>query len=104
MPCLTKHAFGKGTAYYLAAKVEQAALDAIYGDIAAALALPRALNDALPGGVIATERGGAVFLQNYSGQVQSVTLAGAYTDLLTGNRVSGAFEMAVNGVMVLQKA
>ena len=104
MPCLTKHAFGKGVAYYLAAKVEQAALDAIYGDIAAALALPRALADALPGGIIATERGGAVFLQNFSGKMQTVTLADKYTDLLTGNRISGAFEMAVNCVMVLQKA
>ena len=101
MPCLTKHAFGKGQTYYLAAKAEQAGLDAIYAALADALALPRALTDTLPEGVIATERGGAIFLQNYSGKAQQVTLAGRYTDLLTGEAVSGTFDFAVNGVMVL---
>ena len=104
MPCLTRNRFGAGTAYYLAAKAEQAALDAIYADIAAELALPRALTDTLPEGVIATERGGAVFLQNYSGKAQQVTLGGQYTDLLTGGNVSGTFELGVNGVMVLKNA
>ena len=103
MPCLTKNRFGNGTAYYLAAKTEQAALDAIYAALAQELALPRALTDALPEGVIATERGGAIFLQNYSGKAQQVTLSGAYTDLLTGAGVSGTFEFGVNGVMVLKK-
>ncbi|MBE5797850.1 MAG: beta-galactosidase [Clostridiales bacterium] len=101
MACLTKHTFGKGQAYYLAAKVEQAGLDAIYGAIADELALTTALQDALPCGVIATERGGAVFLQNYSGAVQQVTLVGSYIDMITGEKVSGTFEMPVNGVMVL---
>ena len=104
MPCLTKNRFGQGQAYYLAAKVEQSGLDAIYGAIAQELQLTTALPDELPRGVIATERGGAVFLQNYSGKAQTVTLGGAYTDLLTGNAVTGTFGFAVNGVMVLVKA
>ncbi len=104
MPCLTRHAFGQGQSYYLAAKVEQSGLDAIYTALAKQLALPCALPDALPEGVIATERGGAVFLQNYTGKAQSVTLDGAYTDLLTGQAVSGTFELPVNGAMVLAKA
>ena len=104
MACLTKNAFGQGQAYYLAAKVEQAGLDAIYAAIAGELSLKCALTDTLPHGVIATERGGAVFLQNYSGQRQQVTLADAYTDLITGKAVSGSFELEVNGVLVLTKA
>ena len=104
MACLTKHAFGQGQAYYLAAKVEQDGLDAIYGAIAQELQLTTALPDELPQGVIATERGGAVFLQNYSGKAQTVTLSGAYTDLLTGEAVTGTFDFAVNGVKVLVKA
>ncbi len=103
MPCLTRNAYGKGQAYYLAAKVEQAGLDAIYADLAAALCLPRALEDELPVGVIATERGGAVFLQNYAGSPQQVILGDPYTDLLTGKAVQGAFTMATNGCMVLVK-
>ncbi|MBQ3155776.1 MAG: beta-galactosidase [Clostridia bacterium] len=104
MPCLTRHAFGKGQAYYLAAKVEQAGLDAIYADLAAELALPRALQQELPRGVIPTERGGAVFLQNYSGAPQRVVLEERYTDLLTGQTVEGETIMPANGVMVLVKA
>ena len=103
LPCLTRHAFGQGQAYYLAAKLEQEGLDAIYADLASQLALPRALPDALPEGVVATERGGAVFLQNYSGKEQRFTLSGAYTDLLTGQAVSGDTAMPENGVMVLTK-
>ena len=104
MPCLTRHAFGKGQAYYLAAKVEQAGLDAIYADLTAELALPRALQQALPQGIIPTERGGAVFLQNYSGAPQRVVLEERYTDLLTGQTVEGETIMPANGVMVLVKA
>lgn len=102
MPCLSRNRYGEGTAYYLSAKLEQAGLDAIYGDIAAELHLARALPDTLPEGVIPTERGSAVFLQNYSGKEQSFTLAEAYTDLLTGATVQQVI-MPANGVMVLKK-
>ena len=104
LPCLTRNAFGQGRAYYLAAKVEQAGLDAIYDAIIRELGLTRALEEELPTGVVATERGGAVFLQNYSGQAQPVSLRDAYTDLISGEQVSGAFELPVNGVMALVKA
>lgn len=102
-PCLTRHAFGSGTAYYLAAKVEQSGLNAIYGDIAEALHLTRALPDALPEGVVATERGGAVFLQNYSDAPQAVHLSAAYDDLITGETREGDATIAKNGIWVLQK-
>ena len=102
LPCLTRNTYGEGEAYYLAAKVEQAGLDAIYTDIVDALGIVRALPDALPEGVVATERGGAIFLQNYSGQARQVSLAAEYTDLLTDTVVTGDFDMPANGVMVLQ--
>lgn len=103
MPCLTRNSFGKGQAYYLAAKVEQTGLDAIYSDIADELDLPRALYEALPEGVIATERGGAVFLQNYSGKAQQIVFEDKYTDMITGAVVQGEHIMPANGVMVLVK-
>ena len=104
MPCLTRNTFGKGQAYYLTAKVEQSGLDAIYADIADELALPRALQETLPEGVIATERGGAVFLQNYSGKAQQIAYSGKYTDMITGQAVEGEYVMPTNGVMVLVDA
>ena len=103
MPCLTRNPFGKGQAYYLAAKVEQEGLDAIYADIADKLDLPKAMNQELPQGVIATERGGAIFLQNYSGKEQQVVFADKYTDMITGQTVEGTYTMPANGVLVLVK-
>lgn len=101
MQCLTRHTFGKGLAYYLAAKVEQDGLDAIYRLIAERLHLTRALPEDLPKGVVATERGGAIFLQNYSGEEQRFPIAHKYKDLLTGEKVAGMAFMPVNGVLVL---
>ena len=103
MPCLTRNEYGQGQAYYLAAKVEQSGLNAIYADIVSALGIPRALKDELPEGVVATERGGAVFLQNYSGKAQRVTLSATYTDLITGKTVGGEFDFPACGVMVLMQ-
>ena len=102
-PCLTRNAYGKGKAYYLAAKVEQSGLQAIYATLAEELQLKAALPDALPYGVIATQRGNTVFVQNFSGESRKVALSGAYTDLLTGTHVTGVVEAPVNGVLVLDK-
>lgn len=53
--------------------------------------------------MIATERGGAAFVQNYSGKTQQVTLDGSYEEMLTGKVLSGTQEMPVNGIWVLKK-
>lgn len=101
-PCLTVNAFGQGRAYYLAAKVEQAGLNAIYRDIAAAANLLAPFAEALPEGVIATTRGKATFLQNYSGRAQEFALSGRYRDLLCRAAITGQVTLPVNGVLVLQ--
>lgn len=62
-----------------------------------------ALLDALPYGVIATQRGNTVFLQYFSGESRKVALSCKYKDLLTGTYCTGAVEMPVNSVMVLTK-
>jgi len=61
------------------------------------------MQQALPKGVIATERGGAIFLQNYSGKAQQVVFEEKYTDMITGSTVAGEHIMPANGVMVLVK-
>ena len=68
-----------------------------------ALNIHRALYDELPEGVGATERGGAIVLQNYSGKDQQITLAETYTDMITGKQVGGTFLFPACGVMVLNK-
>lgn len=102
-PAFTVHEYGKGKAYYLACKLEQRGINEMYCDLVERLGVSRAMYQAMPEGVVATERGGVIFLQNYSEQEQSAVLDDCYVDLLTGEQVSGSVQIAVNGVMVLQK-
>ena len=101
-PCLTRHTYGKGEAWYLAAKADQNALNALYRRLAERAGLPRAMDTELPYGVVAVERGGVVFLQNYSGEERTVALDKAYHELLTDRNVSGEVTLPVCGVMVLK--
>ncbi len=101
-PCLTRHTYGKGEAWYLAAKADQNALNALYRRLAERVGLPRAMDTELPYGVVAVERGGVVFLQNYSGEERTVALDKAYHELLTDRDVSGEVTLPVCGVMVLK--
>ena len=101
-PCLTRHTYGKGEAWYLAAKADQNALNALYRRLAERVGLPRAMETELPYGVVAVERGGVVFLQNYSGEERTVALDKAYHELLTDRGVSGEVTLPVCGVMVLK--
>ena len=104
LPCLTKNAYGEGEAWWIGGQLEQDGLAAVYGPIIEKLGIQPALPDALPAGVIATQRGKSVFLQNFSGEEQTVVLAGKYTDLITGKAVTGSLTFPVNGVMVLVEA
>ncbi|MBR5230775.1 MAG: beta-galactosidase [Clostridia bacterium] len=101
-PCLTHHTFGKGQSWYLAAKTEQAGLNALYGHIADALEIDKALPDQLPCGVVAAKRGDCVFVQNYTHRAQTLQLTGKWINLLTD--VPAEAEIAPFGVWVLQKA
>ena len=101
-PCLTRHTYGKGEAWYLAAKADQNALNALYRRLAERAGLPRAMDTELPYGVVAVERGGVVFLQNYSGEERTVALDKAYHELLTDRNVSGEVTLPVCRVMVLK--
>jgi beta-galactosidase len=55
-PVLTQHAFGKGSVYYLAAKVEQRFVDDLIGAIAHGIGLKSAWPEPLPPGVNAQAR------------------------------------------------
>ena len=101
-PCLTRHTYGKGEAWYLAAKADQNALNACYRRLAERAGLPRAMDTELPYCVVAVERGGVVFLQNYSGKERTVALDKAYHELLTDRDVSGEVTLPIGGVMVLK--
>ncbi len=105
-PALTVQRFGRGAAYYLAAKAEPAFLDAFYGRLAADL--PRALATDLPAGVTAQRRtDGArdyIFLMNFTADPTVVALdAAAYQDLLSGEAVAEQVALGPYGVRMLAR-
>ena len=104
MPCVTRNRFGAGTAWYLAARLDQKGLRKVFDLILHETPLPRAVDTALPEGVAAAAREDIVFLQNYSGKIRFLSLPGRYVDLVTGSDESGEIVLPVNGVMVLKPA
>lgn len=102
-PCLTVNPYGQGHAYYLAAKVEQTGLTALYRELAARAGLQAPFAEELPQGVIATTRGDATFVQNYTGQPRKFSLKHAYRDLLTDDCLIGEVSLPVNGLLILHR-
>ncbi|MBR6029046.1 MAG: beta-galactosidase [Clostridia bacterium] len=103
-PALTRHAFGKGTAWYLAADADQNSLNTLYRRLAQELALPRALDAELPDGVTAHRRGDTVFVENYTDQPQSLGLSGAWEDLLIGRKAEGPLLLPPYGIAALKQS
>jgi beta-galactosidase len=108
-PALTRHAFEGGQAYYHAARLSDAALDAFYAGLIQQLALPRAIDAELPAGVTAQRRASAaeefVFLLNFTPEAKRVDIGSArYQDLLTGKDQSAAVDLAGFGAAVLRRA
>ena len=106
-PALTVHPYGKGQAYYVAARTGLDFLRDFYEKLRLELALPRALQAELPAGVIATRRQGDehdfVFLQNYGDTEQVVQLPAGMTDAVTGEPVDKV-QLPAYGISVLQTA
>jgi len=107
-PALTVNRFGSGRAYYIASRNEDAMLTAFYGRLIQDLCLKRVMKAQLPEGVTAQLRGDGkrqfVFLLNFKRCGCRIDLAGEkFTDLLSGQAVEGAVDLAGCGSMVLEK-
>lgn len=88
-PALTEHTYGKGKAYYLAARAKEDFYHDFYHQLADTLSLPKALQADPPHGIEAalrkTEDEEFLFLQNFSGQEMTVQLPHPQENLATGD-------------------
>jgi beta-galactosidase len=104
-PALTLNRFGQGRAYYVASRNDERFLSDFTAALAAELHLHRALDADLPPGVSAAVRTDGenrfVFLMNFNPAPATLTVGGAFTDLLTGATLRGAARLAPYGVRVL---
>ena len=71
-PAAAVHRYGKGRAYYLASRFDEAFYRAFYHDAAKEIGLIPAWPEALPEGVLAVRRGSFVFVQNCTEQPVTV--------------------------------
>jgi beta-galactosidase len=108
-PALTRHEFGKGTAYYQAARLVGSFLDDFYGGLIARLELPRAVDATLPPGVVVQRRAARnqeyLFVENFSDKEHTISLPRArYFDLLTRQELFGSVKLGAWGSTVLRGA
>lgn len=106
-PAVTVNCFGKGKAYYLAARTEADFLTDFYDKLISDLSIAKAINIDLPDGVTAQVRSDGrtnfVFLMNFNETGQKLKLDANYIDLLTGRKTGQNVTLKPYGVMVLSK-
>ena len=104
-PAVTRNSFGKGTALYLSARVD----DSYLADLLATERQAAGIRPELqaPPGVQVRRRTGAarsyLLVLNHNDAPALVDLQAGGTDLITGNPVSGRVELAANGVLVIDE-
>jgi beta-galactosidase len=106
-PALTVNDFGRGQAYYIASRNDEAFTDDFFGKLAVRLNLLRALPTELPEGVTAQLRTDGrqrfIFVMNFNPAPAAVNLGGAsYHSLLSGFGLSGTLQLPAYGVEILQ--
>jgi beta-galactosidase len=97
-PALTRHAYGKGTAYYQATALGAPFLRDFYAGLIDRLGLHRCLGRELPANLAAQRRLSAsreyLFFQNFSAEERTLALPGpGYFDMLQQQVVSGALRL-----------
>jgi beta-galactosidase len=106
-PAVTRHAVGRGHAYYIATDPEDAFLDGFYGSLLDEYRI-RAPFETPPGMEVA-ERTGAdgrriLFVLNHTGAPLRVRLSGSFQNLLTDAPISDVLELKATDVAILTDA
>lgn len=105
-PALTVNRFGKGNAYYMAARTGEDFLEDFYNALMKKLTLSRTLDVELPCGVTSQLRTDGqnryIFLMNFNHEKQDIQLTKGFTDMFTGKIRQGVLELAAFDVKVLK--
>ena len=103
----TRNIFGKGQAYYIASRNDEAFTDAFLSALIAQAGLRRALDTDLPEGVSAQSRTDGVdeylFLMNFKREPQRVVLDTTCHEMLRGESITGTVELPPYGVIVAMR-
>ena len=107
-PAVTMNRFGRGRAYYVASRNDDAFLDAMIATLVRDAQPARALQADPPAGVSAQVRCQGerrfVFLLNFHNETRAVQLdAGTFRDLLSGRTHQGRLELPSYGSAVLER-
>ncbi len=106
-PVLTVNCFGKGNAYYIAARTGDDFIDDFYTALTNKLSLTHTLDSKLPNGVTAQYRADGqnryIFIMNFNAEKKEISLNGIYTDLLTEEERQGVLELTPFDVKVLKQ-
>ncbi|MNI06544.1 Beta-galactosidase BglY [compost metagenome] len=88
-PVLTRHVYGKGTAYYAASHFEEVFYDDFYQDLAASIELHKPIRAVLPEGVYTTVRSNDkkeyLFVHNFTGKQAVMPPLGSEWQAVTSN-------------------
>ncbi|MDT0341093.1 beta-galactosidase [Streptomyces litchfieldiae] len=99
-PAVTRHTYGRGTAWYVSTLPEPPALAELLASAAGAAGVTPVL-PGLPPGVEAVRRGELLFLLNHSREQVTVPLPHPHTDLLTGHAHPAGISLDRLGAAVL---
>jgi beta-galactosidase len=108
-PALTCNRLGSGRAYYIAARLDTDSLADFYGGVASDIQLKRNIKTALADGLTVQRRSDGsydyLFIMNFTENENTVTLdEKKYTDIQSGESVTGDVVLASYGVRVLKRA
>lgn len=107
-PALTKHTYGKGTAYFIASENESSFIEDLYQDIVREAGLGCGLQAEFPEGVTVSQRSGEgrdlYFLQNFRSESVTIELKKYYRDIESGEILYGMIEMNGYQCMILEEA
>ncbi len=105
-PAITKHKYGKGYSYHIAARTDFDMMLDLYGGIVEEAGISSVVSWEIPQGVSVTKRQGNgeeyIFVMNFSEENKKLALDKSYTEIINGNKLAGETELEPYGVRILR--